>query len=374
MYTSGRAVSVGDERGRRVILLTTDVTERRKLEAEFAESMRQATLSLESKRSLLEAIARDIGQSAPQNMPKGAPGLVSTAEQPVERDDFNGLYTRLAALLAEIETRDSALVEAVGALRESRRAADAANIAKSQFLATMSHELRTPLNAVIGYAEILGEDLESNGDKASADDAGRIHRAARDLLGLINEVLDFSKIEAGRMEIRLAHSHIPTLIEEAVETTRHIAAANNNTLNARMPADMGDVFTDPTRLRQCLLNLLSNACKFTSDGTISVHARVENAMLVIDVADTGVGIAPDQAERLFQPFVQADGSFTRKQGGTGLGLVITRKLARLMGGDVSFVSAPGEGSTFTLSFPLDVVSPDVDEQPPVENQPAAEAA
>src|SRR5262249_50831178 len=163
------------------------------------------------------------------------------------------------------------------------------NVAKSQFLATMSHELRTPLNAVIGYAEILEEDLSGTGNTSGAGDAARIYRAARDLLALINEVLDFSKIEAGRMEIRYAPAHIPTLISDTIETTRHIAAANGNTLKVRMDVDLDDVFTDGARLRQCLLNLVSNACKFTNDGNIIVHARVQNKMLVIDVEDTGCG-------------------------------------------------------------------------------------
>jgi signal transduction histidine kinase/ActR/RegA family two-component response regulator len=324
--------------------------------------MHQAAIALESKRALLEAIGRDIGKGpAARSAPVRALEGAGDGE-----GGFNALFARLAALLSEIETRDSALVEAVDALRESRRAADAANIAKSQFLATMSHELRTPLNAVIGYAEILEEDLAHAGEKAAAADAGRIHRAARDLLGLINEVLDFSKIEAGRMEIRYAPADVPTMVADTVETTRHIAEANGNRVRVDIAANVGEVYTDGARLRQCLLNLLSNACKFTENGEISLRARIEEEMLIVDVADTGCGISEAEAERLFQPFVQADGSFTRKQGGTGLGLVITRKLAQLMGGDVSFVSAPGEGSTFTLrvsAAPFDQEATDIGEGP-----------
>ncbi|HVY04020.1 MAG TPA: ATP-binding protein, partial [Caulobacterales bacterium] len=244
------------------------------------------------------------------------------------------------------------LVSSVNLNRQQRQAAEQASQAKSQFLATMSHELRTPLNAVIGYAEILEEDLGAEGKVDSAADAARIRSAARNLLGLINEVLDFSKIEAGRMDIVEAPVDAGALAGEVIETCRHIAAANQSVIETNIAEDIGTVLTDGPRLRQCLLNLVSNACKFTTDGKVTVSARVETdgvlEFLHFDVADTGCGIAEDQAKRLFQPFVQADGSFTRKQGGTGLGLVITRKLAQLMGGDVTFVSEAGRGSTFSL--------------------------
>jgi CheY-like chemotaxis protein len=216
----------------------------------------------------------------------------------------------------------------------------------------MSHELRTPLNAVIGYAEILEEDLRLDGKEEGAIDAARIRRAARDLLGLINEVLDFSKIEAGRMDIVEEPIEAGAIAGDVVETCRHIAEANKSALEIAIDPLIGTVLTDGPRLRQCLLNLVSNACKFTSDGLIRVVVGIETGeggeYLRFDIVDTGRGIEPEQAARLFQPFVQADGSFTRKTGGTGLGLVITRKLAQLMGGDVTFISTPGAGSTFTL--------------------------
>jgi signal transduction histidine kinase/ActR/RegA family two-component response regulator len=249
-----------------------------------------------------------------------------------------------------------ALVSSVNLNRSQRVAAEEASKAKSQFLATMSHELRTPLNAVIGYAEILEEDLAAEGKSQEASDAARIRRAARDLLGLINEVLDFSKIEAGRMDIVESVVDAPALVADVVETCRHIAAANHSSIETAVDPAIGDLLADGARLRQCMLNLVSNAAKFTADGRIDVRLGVEidggAEFLRFEVADTGCGIAPEQATRLFQPFVQADGSFTRQQGGTGLGLVITRKLAQLMGGDVTFSSDPGRGSTFVLRIAI----------------------
>jgi signal transduction histidine kinase/CheY-like chemotaxis protein len=251
----------------------------------------------------------------------------------------------------------NALARSLGEAKARRQAAEQASLAKSQFLATMSHELRTPLNAVIGYAEILEEDLGAEGREASAADAARIRRAARDLLGLINEVLDLSKIEAGRMEVTPGEANIPEIVADVAETTAHIAAANGDKVVVQIEPHVGVVVADGGKVRQCLLNLVSNACKFTQQGSIHMHVdlldRPEGAMLRLVVADTGVGIEPEQAKRLFQPFVQADVSHTRKQGGTGLGLVITRRLAQLMGGDVTLESAPGRGSTFTLTLAVE---------------------
>jgi signal transduction histidine kinase len=263
-----------------------------------------------------------------------------------------GLATIRVVATASVAHRDrTALIASVRLNRDQRKAAEDANLAKSQFLATMSHELRTPLNAVIGYAEILEEDCASWGKPAGAADAARIRRAARDLLLLINEVLDFSKIEAGRMEITPAPTDVPALIREAAETASHIAEANGDTISVAIDPAVGAIELDGQRLRQCLLNLLSNACKFTSKGRIDVRAWMEgetDRILCIEVADTGCGITAEQQARLFQPFVQADGSKTRKHDGTGLGLAITRRLAQLMGGDVTMQSTPGEGSRFTL--------------------------
>jgi signal transduction histidine kinase len=236
--------------------------------------------------------------------------------------------------------------------RSKRQQAEEANRAKSQFLATMSHELRTPLNAVIGYAEILEEDLGAKAMETEATDAARIRRAARSLLVLINEVLDFSKIEAGKLELAPTPTDIPRLIEDVVATTAHLAQAHNNNVDVRIDPALKEVELDGQRLNQCVLNLVSNACKFTDNGRVSITVTRESdragAQLQIAVEDTGQGIAPADQARLFQPFVQVDGSQTRKQDGTGLGLVITRSLAQLMGGDVTMESKLGVGSRFTL--------------------------
>ena len=238
--------------------------------------------------------------------------------------------------------------------RVARKEAEEANVAKSQFLATMSHELRTPLNAIIGYAEILEEDLEDAPDHADPDDARRIRRAARHLLTLINEVLDLSKIEAGHLELINGPVDIAALLRDVEETVRPIGAGNGNRVVLDVIGDMPLLDTDGARLKQCLLNLATNACKFTRDGRVTVRAGLEMRdgapMLEVAVIDTGIGIKPEDQARLFTPFIQVDGSDTRTQDGTGLGLVITRKLAQAMGGDVSMISTAGVGSTFTLSI------------------------
>ncbi len=248
------------------------------------------------------------------------------------------------------------LIATLAAQSAARQAAEEASTAKSQFLANMSHELRTPLNAVIGYAEILEEDLEADGKADGAADANRIRKAARHLLGLINEVLDLSKIEAGRMEINAVPCDVLQIVADAVEQTRPAAEANGNALVLHAPAEMGAVLADGPKLSQCLLNFLSNAAKFTENGRIDVRVSLDNHLLRIDVQDTGCGIAPDDVGRLFQPFSQVDESITRRAGGTGLGLVITRRLAELMGGDVTFTSVAGAGSTFTLRLAVEAAA------------------
>jgi signal transduction histidine kinase len=244
------------------------------------------------------------------------------------------------------------LLTSVALNRRQRKWAEDASAAKSTFLATMSHELRTPLNAIIGYSEILAEELKERGDAIGTDDAERIKRAGRNLLTLINEVLDFSKIEAGRLELRESETDVATLIEQAAEICAPLAASNNTKIQVAIDDSVGPLMLDGDRLRQCVLNLVSNASKFTHDGHVSIRCTVEPARageaLVVEVRDTGVGISPDQLQTLFQPFVQGDQGPSRSTQGTGLGLVITRKLANLMGGDVTVESVLGEGSCFTL--------------------------
>ncbi len=242
-------------------------------------------------------------------------------------------------------------IDAAGRLEaEAERAsAVAANKAKSAFLAIMSHELRTPLNAVIGYAEILEEDLQGTNQLQSRADAERIKAAGKHLLGVINQILDLSKIEAGSMETEVIAFSPAAILQEVADTIRPILEANGNVL-AIQSEPITNALGDPMRLRQCLYNLASNAAKFTSLGVVTLELKQQGDHLLFQVKDTGIGMTAEQVTRIFEPFVQADDSTTRKFGGTGLGLAITRKLARLMGGDVAVSSEPDVGSMFELTI------------------------
>lgn len=262
-----------------------------------------------------------------------------------------GPTQRLAHILDEIERRDVELKRAFEELEAARAAAEQANVAKSQFLATMSHELRTPLNAIIGYGEMLIENANERGDTQDRDDLTRIHGAAHRLLSMINDVLDLSKIEAGAAIVAADTIDLKAVVAETVSTVKPAAAANGSTIMVEMPSTIGSVETDGFKLSQCLLNLMSNAAKFTKDGQIKLVVERDDEWVTFQVIDTGIGISPDAQARLFQPFVQADATTTRAYGGTGLGLAITRRLARLLGGDVTLKSAVGQGSAFTLCVP-----------------------
>jgi signal transduction histidine kinase/CheY-like chemotaxis protein len=223
---------------------------------------------------------------------------------------------------------------------------------KSEFLASMSHELRTPLNAIIGLTELLCDNTARFGTEKALEPLRRVHRAGRHLLNLINDILDLSKIEAGRMDLTLESVEIGPVVEEVAGTARPLAEQNNNTLELDYLDGIGSVHADSMRLRQILLNLLSNACKFTKAATVRLRiARAEGSgqhWVDFAVSDTGIGMTEEQLGRLFREFSQADASTARQFGGSGLGLVISRRLCRLMGGDITVTSAPGEGSTFTV--------------------------
>ncbi|MFC6777406.1 response regulator [Methylobacterium gregans] len=241
------------------------------------------------------------------------------------------------------------------ALREAREAAEEASRAKSRFLANMSHELRTPLSAVIGYAEMLEEEAEDLGQQSLLADLGKIRANAQHLLGLINDVLDLSKIEAERMDAAPEEFGVEAFVREAAATVEALVAKRGNHLVLDLGPDLGRAHTDAVKLRQCLFNLLGNAAKFTEGGTVTLRVRREpvppGERLVFAVEDTGIGMTPEQVARLFNRFSQADESTTRRFGGTGLGLALTKAFAELMGGGVTVESQEGRGTTFTLAVP-----------------------
>jgi signal transduction histidine kinase/CheY-like chemotaxis protein len=222
---------------------------------------------------------------------------------------------------------------------------------KSTFLASMSHELRTPLNAIIGYSEMLYETAQDEGQDEFLPDLAKIRDAGRHLLGLINDILDLSKIEAGKMELYLEEVDLGALVEEVRSIVEPLAAANANGLEIICPAGLGTFRTDRTKLKQSLLNLLSNAGKFTHEGRIKLEVRPADAEISFIISDTGIGMTDEQQGRLFQAFSQADASTTRQYGGTGLGLAITKRFCEMLDGNIAVASTPGQGSTFTITLP-----------------------
>lgn len=253
--------------------------------------------------------------------------------------------------ITSIKSAQDALVSAV---KESERA----NRAKSQFLANMSHELRTPLNAIIGYSEMLAEEAREKGQDETTDDLNRIHAAGRHLLGLIDDILDLSKIEAGKMNLEYQEFQLQPLIEGVANSVKHLLDEHENRLTVNLPAGLQPIVSDETKVRQIIYNILSNAAKFTRNGTITVSVQEErdngSDRIAIHVADTGIGMSSDQLGRIFGEFIQADNSTTREYGGTGLGLAISLQLARMLGGDIVVDSRPGSGSIFTIRLPLHI--------------------
>jgi signal transduction histidine kinase len=262
-------------------------------------------------------------------------------------------YANMISMRSDLECEAERHRETAIRLREAKDMADEANRAKSIFLAKMSHELRTPLNAVIGFSEILLDDVELNGKSGRKKaDLERINSAGKHLLSLVTDVLDLSKIESNHVELKIERFNLSEMVQEVVATVGPMVAENKNKLVVKCPPDLGIVSTDQTKLRQAVLNLLSNAAKFTHDGmiTLTVQRRQSEAgdWIEIQVQDTGIGIAEPDAGRLFQNFGQANRSTSSKYGGTGLGLALSQKLCALMGGGISVKSEVGQGSSFTI--------------------------
>jgi PAS domain S-box-containing protein len=420
-WVTSRGKVLRDESGIAVRLsgITMDITERKQAEIALAESEKRLRSAEEKYRSIFENAVTGIFQSTPAGryqsvnpaMAKilgyaSAKDLIATMTNiatqlyvnPVQRQEFISYMTAngsVSEFEAQVYRKDGSIIwistsavvvkdatdnllyyegtvedithrkQAEETLRKNKEAAEEANRAKSQFLANMSHELRTPLNAIIGYSEMLQEDAEDLGYEDLTPDLEKIRGAGKHLLALINDILDISKIEAGKMELYLESFDVAQVISDVEHTIQPLLDKNHNALKVECCSNIGDMHADLTKLRQSLLNLLSNAAKFTEHGTITLTVRKDESIEELDrnqhcdfmlfqVADTGIGMSLEQLDKVFQAFTQADASTTRKYGGTGLGLAITRHFCRMMGGDISVKSTLGQGSTFTIRLPMRV--------------------
>lgn len=263
---------------------------------------------------------------------------------------------QLAESHRQIAAREQQLQESNRRLIQSEQQANLASQAKSHFLASMSHELRTPLNAIIGYAEMLQELAAEDGQQTYLPDLARIEAAARHQLSLVNDILDLSKVEAGKVTLLVEEFDISRLVQEVAATVQPLVAKNRNRLEVECSPNLGVMQSDMTKIRQSLFNLVSNACKFTTDGAIRLCVRRTETSAApwihFSISDTGIGMTEEQQQRLFQAFTQAEADTYKKYGGTGLGLALTKRFGELLGGDITVQSRLGEGTRFELALPV----------------------
>jgi signal transduction histidine kinase/CheY-like chemotaxis protein len=355
----------------------TDVNSARSAVMRIAILLAIVGLGLLTLFGLIRGYSRRIGRLAAvtERIAEGDFAVQLTVASADELDSlassFNTMSARVLEMIEKVSTERTTAEDAREDAQEARKAAEKANESKSEFLAKMSHELRTPLNAIIGYSEMLIEDAEDEGNDAAVDDLKKILKSGRHLLSLINEILDLAKIEAGRIGVELRDVDLRGLVQGVAGTTRMLPDLNSE-LVVELADDVGVIRTDEVKVRQILLNLLSNASKFTDEGTITFgvstgQGEQGQALVLVRVSDTGIGMSPEQQARIFQPFVQADSSTTRKYGGTGLGLAISARFAEMLGGRITLESSEGGGTTFTLTLPTAAPAPKEEEPAGEEN-------
>ena len=283
---------------------------------------------------------------------------------------FNSRAEKLDEYYQKIQDRKQELEAANENLKEARQKAVTASESKSQFLANMSHELRTPLNAIIGYSEILIEEAPDLEPSDFVPELLKILGSGKHLLELINDILDISKIEAGKMELHLEKFSLPSLVEDIEHLVVPLIEKNSNTFKSRVDGEIGEIFSDSTKIRQNLLNLISNAAKFTERGRINLNVTKEGGEhILFEVKDSGIGMTPEQLAKIFQSFTQADSGTTKKYGGTGLGLTITKEFCRMMSGEIWAESEIGEGTSFFMKLPIK--TPNESTQPAEESSEVA---